>query len=1039
MGFVHGLGLALRALRWRAAASIAVLVVAVLASAGAALGPLYSRSAQDSLVRDRLATAGPFTRSVSAAAGLNAQPQLAGRTVVAVERAITDPRLDPFFEIRPEESLDTLTASAELTVGGTKRGYASVTWRTAMCTSVRLTAGRCPSRRGEVALSEQAFHDAGLYLGQSFDLGLDPSPPGTTVTVVGVYDRTTARGPAFALSSPIQAEPPSAGTPLPRLDLVLASRETLTPLLSQLTITSYRTLRPGVVHISNLPALSTLLTAVSVNPAVTGLPEYTVSSPLGAVISGLAGSRHRVADAALVVTAQLVLLAWFVLFLVVSATTEERSPEVALAKLRGMRAGATAAFVLTEPLLLLLVAAPLGLLVADLADRILTAAWLGPDTEVRPGPAVAVAVGAAFVGGLLACALAARRVLTVPVLAELRRTGGRRARVVRTVAVDSAVVVLAAAGVWELQTGSSDTLVLLVPGLLALAVGVPAARVLPVLAAVEVRRTRRSPRVGAFLAARNLARRPAGNRFAVLLTVAVALALFAVDGWSAAETTRSHQAAQEVGAATVLHVAYLPPEQLLDDVRRADPGGRDAMAAIQSPVGADGALLAVDSRRLAAVTSWNPAWGRTSMPRLVAGLRPGAAPPLPLYGPAVVLSTEYRPPAGQAVGWSLSLQVLGADGVVSDVGLGAVEVGEQQLTAVLPADCEPTACQLLSITLGQPLDPPDPPAGFFEILAVRDGRGAVPAPSDVPGTSRWRVGPDALSTINPDLPPDATLTTGSNRAWFRATLSRSADFDIEFQTTAFPRTLPVLQGSATNAEGYGGIAGSVYAAGLDETPIIARPLPGRGLLPRVGDNGSMVDLSLLAPQDPAPPETVDDQVWLAADAPSAVRSRLTAAGVDVVSSETVDARITVLDREGAVLALRLFLVAAAAGLLLAAVTVLTGFFVAARRRSYELASVLALGADRRSVVGAARREQLALVLFGIALGAGTGIIGVLLVLPRLTSVTGGGGPLAAAALQWPPIITTVALAVIVVAVLTEAGARRVVGLAAPDRLREVQA
>jgi putative ABC transport system permease protein len=1040
MSFVHSLALALHALRWRLSASIAVLLIAAVASAGAALGPMYSRSAQDSLIRDRVAAANVFSRSVSVSAYLGAQPGLEHQTLAAVRRAAIDPHLDRFFDVRTEESLDTTTASAELTVAGVTRGFASVAWRTAMCTSIRLTAGRCPAKRGEVALSQQALSDSGLHLGEAFTLGLSPSPAIDAVRVVGVYDRSTARGPAFADDSPSQAAPPPPGTPIPRLDLVLVSRSTLEPILGNYDVTIFRTLRPSVVHVSNVHALSGLLAAVTINQQVAGLPEYTVSSPLTGLIASLNSALHQVADAALVVTAQLVLLAWFVLFLVVSATTEERSTEVALAKLRGMRAGPTAVFVLTEPLLLLVVAAPLGLALGFAGDELLTAAWLGPDTEVRPGVTVAAALGAAFVGGLIACALAARRVLTVPVLAELRRTGGRRARIARSVAVDSAVVVLAAAGVWELRSGASDTLVLLVPGLLALAVGVPAARLLPGLAALEVRRTRRSPNIGAFLAARNLARRPAGSRYAVLLTVAVALALFAVDGWTAAEATRSHQARQEVGAATVLHVRYLPPEQLLNAVRRADPDGRDAMAAIESPVGANGALLAVDSSRLPAVTSWDPSWGGTSMARLTSGLRPTAPPALSLNGSTVTVDTDYRPPAGQAIKWSFTLQVLGGDGVTTDVGMGAVGVGVHHLSATLPAGCQKTRCQLLSIILDRPFGAQAPAGGSFEILAMHDEDGEVPAAgSATPGTSRWRVGPDELSTINPDLPPDAIVSPGTNRGWFQAELSESAQFDIAFQTTELPRALPVLQGSATNTTAYGGIAGSVYAAGLDDTPVIARPLPGRGLLPRIGSNGSLVDLGLVAAVDPAPSGSLDDQVWLAADAPAALRSRLNAAGIHVDSTDTVSARITVLDRDGAVLALRLFLVAAAAGLILAAATVLTSFFVSARRRSYELAAVLVLGSGRPPLVAAARREQLVLVLFGVALGVGSGIAGVQLVLPGLPSVTGGGGPLAAAALQWPPVVLTVLVTVVVVVVLIHAGARRVVGLASADRLREVQA
>jgi len=49
--------LLLRALRWRRAASLAVLVVAAVAVGSAALGPLYVRSAEESFLLGRVAAA----------------------------------------------------------------------------------------------------------------------------------------------------------------------------------------------------------------------------------------------------------------------------------------------------------------------------------------------------------------------------------------------------------------------------------------------------------------------------------------------------------------------------------------------------------------------------------------------------------------------------------------------------------------------------------------------------------------------------------------------------------------------------------------------------------------------------------------------------------------------------------------------------------------------------------------------------------------------------------------------------------------------
>ena len=83
--------------------------------------------------------------------------------------------------------------------------------------------------------------------------------------------------------------------------------------------------------------------------------------------------------AAPLAAAQLVLLAWVILAHVVGSATEERAPELGLAKLRGQGPGRTVRFGLAEVVLLLLVAAPLGTVPGWLLVR-----WR-PAMSSRPG------------------------------------------------------------------------------------------------------------------------------------------------------------------------------------------------------------------------------------------------------------------------------------------------------------------------------------------------------------------------------------------------------------------------------------------------------------------------------------------------------------------------------------------------------------------------------------------------------------------------------------------------------------------------------
>ncbi len=95
---MESLRLALRGLRWRSGASLTVFLVAVVAMAGSALGPLYAQSSADSLVRAGLASATPVTTGVETRGAVAGQTQFTPAELldVVTERS-ADPGLDPWF------------------------------------------------------------------------------------------------------------------------------------------------------------------------------------------------------------------------------------------------------------------------------------------------------------------------------------------------------------------------------------------------------------------------------------------------------------------------------------------------------------------------------------------------------------------------------------------------------------------------------------------------------------------------------------------------------------------------------------------------------------------------------------------------------------------------------------------------------------------------------------------------------------------------------------------------------------------------------
>ena len=1026
---MEGLRLALRGLRWRAGSSLAVLVVAVIASAGAALGPLYARSAEESLVREGLATSAAITTGVQVRGHVAGQTQFSpAQVAAAVQARATDPALDPWYS-PPTLSLSVNSGAPRY--DGVELGVAQVSWYRGMCEGVTIVTGVCPTSSGQAMVSARFAEDVGVGLATPMQLGITSDPALDRVTVVGTYDPASADPAVWGLERPAQYAPARVPGSPDRYDEVLVDEQTMLRSNGDLAAVSLRPLDASTVLLGDLPDLRAAVTAATqpqdiTTPgpktvAISGLPDY---------LDSLAPQLAAVAAASFAVTAQLVLLAWFVLFLVVAATSEERSGEVALAKLRGMTPRATVGFGLAEPVLLLAIAVPIGLVLAYLADLLLTSRFLSPGTTVTIAPAVLLALAVCFLGGAVAAALAARSILTAPVLDQLRRTGGRRARIVRSAAVDAVAVALAAAGIYELTSGGSDVLALVAPGLIALAAGLLAVRVIPLVARWEVARTRSSSRLAPYLASRNIARRPTGLRVVVLLTLAVGLAVFAVDGWVVAGANRADLARAEVGSTQVLHVRAPSPGALLEAVDRIDPDGTWAAAVAGVDSGAGG-LLAVDATRLAAVSAWDPAWVGLASAVIAPTLHPQQpAEPLLVRG-RLSVSVDYTPSADSGT-LQLRLTTRAASGLPSTHPGGDLQSGRRTVEFDLP-QCRDEPCSLVAWSFERPVGIPATPISAG--LTLGDARDAVgPVDLAAPGTQGWRSGTTAQRVATPPGP---------------ATVEEVADGSVSVQITLdsidngaievadHPSVLPVLQGTTTAEETEASGAVLPVVSGLDGS-FVPVDVQGSGVLPRLLSDGTLVDLSYALARTSSAAAPLDAQVWLSPAAPLDAAAQVEAAGLEVLSSETIAEREAQLGRDGNALALRLFLLAAVVALVLGAGTLLANAYVVIRRRAYELAALRALGASRHSLVRAARREQLVLALAGLVLGAASGLVAAFYALPPLLAVSGAGGPPPWYGPAWAPVVALLVVVLALLVIVADVGARRTVRRALPDLLRQVQ-
>jgi hypothetical protein len=613
-----------------------------------------------------------------------------------------------------------------------------------------------------------------------------------------------------------------------------------------------------------------------------------------------------------------------------------------------------------------------------------------------------------------------------PVSELLRRAPGHRTSRRRAVAVDVAVGVAAAAAVYELAQGRTDLLTLLGPGILAFTAGLLLSRLLRPAAALVQRATRWSARTTLFLASRQVARRPASHRLVVLAAAAVALATFAINCSLVAERNRAEQAAVEVGAHRVLHVARTSPDELLAAVRRADPGGRAAMAVLESTESSpSGATLAVDSPRLAAVSPATLRHVDLDAAGLVGRLRP------PVRAPFVVRDGVTADVTAVQVTLPLYLVALvrepgGGERLVS---LGRLREGRHTYTAREPACAAGCRVAQLRVEFGAP---EESSVAALVVHRFADLRGAVLPAADL---LRWRGAPsdpsvfDSVPLMSAARAPDGVAVA----------VSGSAPDVPALVPDDHPQYLQGITGAkvrTTNAVPGKGLP----AVGLDSGLTLLRPVGRADVVPRLGADAVIVDLEYAdRAATGRPTGAVRYQVWLAPGAGPDVEAALVAAGLRIDSAETAADRLAELRRTGVATGLRLYLVVSLTGLVLVLAALVATVLGAAARRGWEVAVLRMLGTRTRTVTGAAALEHAVLLLLGAGAGVVTGLVAAWLSLPALLAATRipTDVPLTTAP-AWPATAAFAAVLAAGVTVVSLAAARASAAAARPSRLREGQ-
>ncbi len=992
--------LALRGLAARLGLSLALLAVTSFALAMAAAGAIYLRAAGESVLQDELRRAAPLASGVGIEQRVGSRRELRRLdSAVRAGMAAMPAFGAPLTELETSEPTRLGARGPRLT--------AKLASRSGLCDHLVVGEGRCPAATSldlpaEVAVSTSVAARLHLDPGdQLLPSALFSGGRARRAVVVGIY-RATPDDPWW-WGHELWHDPrqDSEATDAPQ-DAVFLDAGTLEAIIGGPADVVARWDLPLVPERVRLRDVAGLNQSVSDLGAalVQAYPQAALRTNLHSLLAEADTGRQALTVPVLLVSVQLLALGLVILVVVAAMAAEARAGEVALAKIRGATTAQAFALATLELALVALVALPAGLALGWAGTAMVARSQLVAGVPVVVTP---VAVASTLLAGLVALAAAAaaglgavrRRVLDQWRQARSDQAGRRSllAEVVLLAVAGAALFNLRLGG--PARAGSYDPLAVLAPALVVLAGALVVARLLPPAAGVLVRASARSSRLGAFVGARQVARRGgAALRVVVALAAAFGLVTFALTVRQDLSRNRHDRAMTETGAArraeVDLPLGSLGPEL----VRSVDPDGHAAMAALRyqgSLAASDrqATVLGVQADRYQGIGFWRGDFAGKSVGRLLEPLRHSAVPPLELgEASAVEVDLGVRDlRAAKPV--TLVAEVRGADGRSAGVRLGTLRSGRVRpyVASLDPArlgTAAPYRLQRLFVDRG--LAQFFPLSASFEFDSVR-----------VQQAGEWRVvesfdDPARWYPLNQgDYEPADQLSSGTGaegKATVLAVQAPSSGAGIGLVHASTPRALPAVVTPGLMAAESSRVGQTVRVASPTEGDItllvtgVAKVLPGTG-----GDQAAaLVDLDGLLAQAQRDPSALiaADQVWTTGDqAGDRALAGLRARGAELPTVTLAADREAALARQAPSLALLLLVVGAAAGAVLATGGVMLHLYLSGRRRGFELAVLEALGARRRDLWAPVVVEQGSLVGYGVGVGAAIGLGAALVALPAI--------------------------------------------------------
>ena len=1024
--------------RYRPWQSAAVAVLAALLTACAAFAPLYYGAMQESLARLTLHRADLVSSSLQVSQSVD--PQVPRPVTLLPPEQIADQLPAHVRRLLEQPVLSTGTTATLLTTAG-QPPVGDLTWSDGACEHVTLTSGACPDAAGEIAVSADDLHNFGLTVGRAVKAAGLPRSDGTVphfrLRVVGVYEQDASPywiGHSLTGRSGVTVfGPPS----VLQHDSWLTARQTFGAAGGPSATTSSAgfLVDRGRTGVDDLLALGRGVDAFRQKPIAVGGQALLVTSALPFLSDDVQAQIDQSRVTVPLLMAQLCLLAVVVLWLVLLAITEQRRPEVAVARLHGRGRRGAWRLLLGELLPVTLAAVVPGALLALLAS------WFAR-TTVLPED-VPFSLDWSFGAALL---LAAAILTVVPVLAAGRVAREPVDRLLRRVpprssgwalgAADAVVIAAAGAVVVVFATGGLDgPIAMAAPGLLAIVVGLVVAHLAAPTTAALGRRLLRRGRVRSGVSVLDAARSPATRRMVAMVTLATALAVFSADALVIGHRNRVSAAEQTAGAPLVATVQTTDIVGMRAALEEADPTGTRVTPVVRvdapgSDATATLGIVPSAFRRIALFPGGAPP------PRLWDRLRGSDADPIRITGTqltvdAVDSSLDATLAVGQLGGGGHGTVSVGVDlvldsGETLEATLG--ELGGDAPRARLSSRVSCAGgCTLSAIWLHSL--PGSSVAGGVTLRNLEVG----------PGHTRVPLGPadQWASTSDPQSNEDGVLAVSSTSAdELRLEADGADDSRLTVHQAWLPGALPALVAGPLPP----GSSGKHFEiTGLDGESQAAERAGTIRRVPASAPDVYVVDLDQLQ-RARRLTTTAQAEVWFADDDPRLLASVTKALGdrdIPVVSTRRLTETQQTYDDSAAAWSLQLAALVGVAALLIALLVMVVSAVSSWRRRARDLAALRMSGVPTRAVRGMAVAAQLPAVVVGIVAGAVSGLVGAQLAMPIV--------PLFAR----PPAVSTLdldtawiaTLAAAVAAVVVLVGGSVVVGRllasrAALTRLRE---